>query len=38
MLTADQLDKMQERQRLANVLSVCQCLLLIAIAGILIVK
>lgn len=36
--TAEQLDKMQERQRLGNVLAICQCLLLVALIGVLIVK
>jgi hypothetical protein len=32
------LDQMQERQRLGNVLAICQCLLLIVVAAILIFK
>lgn len=34
----DQLAKMQERQRLGNVLAVCQCLLLVVLICIVLVK
>jgi len=34
----DQLAKVQERQRLGNVLAICQCLLLVAVVVILLVR
>lgn len=37
-LSNEQLAKALERQRLANVLAVCQCLLLIAVLAVLVLK